>query len=219
MHALAANACICAHCSDSGLQRRLSAAGVRLADFHFLERVGPDQFVGDRILGHRRQGTEDVPGAARGSALLAEHVIDELKRVPAAQLGERRVPERPAFDPDIEHGPDTSPVGAVSPIRPRQAVRPGTAVVPAVLFSPAKIRADGVAPNWSAVGAVERILRLALGDERARRAPSAVRSGGARSTPVCRKGSRELSASLDAGQRDPPRSDAHHAARCLLRAR
>jgi hypothetical protein len=51
-----------------------------------LEGVEVADFVGDRVLGHRRQRAEDADGAGGGATFGPQHVVDQDERVAAAQL-------------------------------------------------------------------------------------------------------------------------------------
>ena len=83
---------------------RMPLNGLRSADF-----------VGDRVLGHRREGAEDADDSGGGSALDPQHVVDQGEGVAAAQLAHRPVLEGDALDLDVEDAADPVLVGRVGP--------------------------------------------------------------------------------------------------------
>ena len=69
---------------------------------HSLERVEVGNFVGDRVLGHRRERAQDAAGPGGGSALDPEHVVDQGEGVAAAQLAQRPLLQGDALDLHVE---------------------------------------------------------------------------------------------------------------------
>ena len=74
------------------------------------------QLVVDRILGHRRQGPENVPRAAWRATLVSEHPGNQLAGMAAAQVAHVPVAEWQPLELDVEHVPDPSGVGPVGPL-------------------------------------------------------------------------------------------------------
>jgi hypothetical protein len=57
-----------------------------------LERIEVADFIGDRILGHRRERTENADGAGGASTFVRQHVVDqgEVWRRRSSCIGRRR---------------------------------------------------------------------------------------------------------------------------------
>lgn len=67
-------------------------------DANSLEGVEVADFVGDRVLGHCREGAENANGAGGGSTFVREHVVDQGEGVATAQLVHRPVLQGDALD-------------------------------------------------------------------------------------------------------------------------
>ena len=67
------------------------ALGSLARDADALERIEVADFVGDRVLGHCREGAEDADGTGGGSTFVRQHVVDQGEGVAAAQLVHRPV--------------------------------------------------------------------------------------------------------------------------------
>jgi hypothetical protein len=92
--------------------------GLRVADF-----------VGDRVLGHRREGAEDADGAGGRSTFGRQHVIDQGEGVAAAELAERPVLQGDALDLHVRDAGDPVVVGRVGAFGARVALGPGGGIV------------------------------------------------------------------------------------------
>jgi len=71
---------------DADRSRLLLRPRVVGSDADALEGVEVADFVGDRVLGHRREGAEDADGSRGCSTFGPQHVVDQSERVTAAQL-------------------------------------------------------------------------------------------------------------------------------------
>ena len=92
---------------DPRLTLGLGRARVVGAELQALKRVDLEDFVVvDRVLGHHRKHTQDVPGAFDGPALVPEHVVDERGGVAAAEIDERPVLKWDSLDFHVEELPD-----------------------------------------------------------------------------------------------------------------
>ena len=125
----------------------LLGAGVVGSDPDSLEGIEIADFVGDRVLGHRRERAEDADSSGGGSALLAEHVIDQGEGVAAAKLAHRSVSQGDALDLYVGDAADPVLIGGVRPLGSWMALGPGGEVV-----------AEGVGPVGKAVRLVDRLL-------------------------------------------------------------
>jgi hypothetical protein len=80
-----------------------------------LEGVEVADFVGDCVLGHRRERAKDADGAGGGSTFVRQHVVDEDEGVAAAQLMHRPVVQGDALNLDVGDAGDPVLVGRVGP--------------------------------------------------------------------------------------------------------
>lgn len=102
---------------DADLPALLLGSWVIGSDPDSLERIKVGNFVGDRVLGHRREGAEDADDSCCRSALDSQHVVDQGEGVPSAQLPHRPLLQRDALDLHLEHAADAVLVGLVGPFR------------------------------------------------------------------------------------------------------
>jgi hypothetical protein len=86
---------------------------VASSDPHSLERVEVGYFVGDRVLGHRRERAKDADDSCCRSALDAQHVVDQGEGVAAAQLAHRPLLHRDALYLHLEDAADAVLIGLV----------------------------------------------------------------------------------------------------------
>jgi hypothetical protein len=99
------------------------------ADADSLERVEVGDFVGDRVLGHRRERAQDSDDAGGRPALNPQHVVDQGEGMAAAKLAQRPSLQRDALDLNLEDAADPVLVGRVGSLRARMAGRPGGEVL------------------------------------------------------------------------------------------
>ena len=125
-----------------------------------LKEVEVADFVGNRVLGHRREGSQDVHDARGRSTFVPQHVVDQGEGVAAAQLAQWPVPQGDALDLHVEHAADAVVVRGVGALRSWVAFGPGLGVL-----------AEGVGSIRKAVRLFNRPLSIGLALERA---PSSV---------------------------------------------
>lgn len=140
---------------DADRPALLLRPGVVGSDADALEGIQVGYFVGDRVLGHRRERAQDGDDSRGRSALDPEPVVDQGKRVAPTQLAHRPLLQRQALDLDLEDAADPVLVGGVGPLRPRMLRRPGREVL-----------AEGVRTCRKPVRLVDRFLGFALEPER-----------------------------------------------------
>jgi hypothetical protein len=93
-----------------------------------LEGIQVADFVGDRVLGHRRERAEDADRSGGGSTFVPQHVVDQGQGVAAAQFGEGPVPQRDALDLHVSDSADPVVVGGVGALGSGVALGPGLKV-------------------------------------------------------------------------------------------
>jgi hypothetical protein len=102
--------------SSSQSSALLLGPGIVGSDPDSLERVEVGYFVGDRVLGHRRERAEDADDSRCGSSLDSEHVVDQGESVAAAQLAHWPLLQEDALDLNVEDAADPVLVGLVGPL-------------------------------------------------------------------------------------------------------
>jgi hypothetical protein len=120
-------------------------------DADALERIEVADFVGDRVLGHRRERAEDADGSGGGSAFDSQHVVNQGEGVAAAQLVQWPVLELNALNLHVEDSADSVVVRGVGAFRAWVAFGPGGGVV-----------AEGVGLLGDTVRLFDRPLRVGL---------------------------------------------------------
>jgi hypothetical protein len=98
---------------DADRSRLLLRPRVVGSDPHALEGIEIADFIGDRVLGHRREGAEDANGSRSRSTFGPQHVVNERQRMTAAQLAERPVLQRDSLDYNIGDAADAVVVRVV----------------------------------------------------------------------------------------------------------
>lgn len=98
---------------DTDWPRFLLGSRVVGSDPDSLERVEVGDFVGDRVLGHRRERAEDADDSRCRSSLDSQHVVNQGEGMASAQLAHRPLLEWDALDLRLEHAADAVLVGLV----------------------------------------------------------------------------------------------------------
>ncbi|HEY2715112.1 MAG TPA: hypothetical protein VGI73_02710 [Solirubrobacterales bacterium] len=124
------------------------------SDTDALEWIEVADFVGDRVVGHRRESAEDADGAGGGSTFSPQHVINQGEGVAPAELAEGPVLQGDALDLHLGDAADAVLVGGVGSFGAGMPVGPGGEVV-----------AEGVRSIGKAVCLVDRSLGFALAGE------------------------------------------------------